>query len=315
MKIGFLIDPLATLQPHKDSTFAMLLAAQQRHHNVFTLTANDLWLQDGICWARLTPTQAKTNTPFFELGEPTTQPLAELDVVLLRKDPPFNIEYIYLTYLLEIAQSQGVAVFNNPSSVRDANEKLFATHFPQCCPSLLVSRDTQLLKEFIHAEQSTVIKPLDGMGGQSIFKLNHDDPNLNVILDTITNHQQKTVMVQRYLHEISEGDKRILLIDGQPVPYALARIPPADDFRGNLAAGATAEGRELTERDLWICEEIGPTLQRKGLVFVGIDIIGNYLTEINVTSPTGIRELDQLYDLNIAGTLIQHIEQHLNQQH
>lgn len=309
MKLGILMDPLASIKTYKDSSFAMLLAAQKRGFTIYTLTQHDLWLQDGITWGRLYPTLVKDQREnYFQLGEAEEQPLVELDVLLLRKDPPFNMEYIFLTYLLELAQNQGLLVINDPASVRDANEKLFTAWFPQCCPKTIVTQDKNLLKEFVRSQQTAIIKPLDAMGGQSVFKLKYNDPNLSVIIETMTQNGQKTVMAQRYIEEITTGDKRIILIDGEPIPYALARIPAANDFRGNLAAGAKGEGRELTEHDLWICEQVGPTLRDKGLIFVGLDVIGNYLTEINVTSPTGIRELDAFYNLDIAGKLMDVIE-------
>ncbi|MBS0351129.1 MAG: glutathione synthase [Proteobacteria bacterium] len=305
IKMGMLMDPISKIHVYKDSSFAILLAAQERGWLNYYLEPDALWLKDGICWGRMAKIIVKDDThDWFHLDDPIEQPLVDLDVFFMRKDPPFNMEYVHLTYLLEQAQRQGLQVINNPSSLRDANEKLFTAWFPQCCPHTLVTTQMALIKEFVYEEQTAVIKPLDGMGGRSVFKANANDPNLSVIIETLTENGKRLVMVQQFIEKITEGDKRILLINGEPVPYALARIPRNDDFRGNLAAGATGEGRELTERDLWICEQVGPTLKAKGLVLVGLDVIGDYLTEINVTSPTCIRELNHFFNLDIAGQLL-----------
>jgi glutathione synthase len=237
--------------------------------------------------------------------------LSELNVVLMRKDPPFDMEYIYSTYLLEQAQSAGVLIVNNPQSLRDANEKLFTAWFPECCPDTLVTRQDTLIRDFYQTHGDIILKPLDGMGGASIFRIKEQDPNLSVIIETLTEHGQKSVMAQRYIPDIVQGDKRILMIDGEPVPFALARIPAEGETRGNIAAGGRAEGRLLTENDRWICQQVGPKLREKGLIFVGLDVIGDYLTEINVTSPTCIRELDRQFGLNIASDLMARIEQYL----
>jgi glutathione synthase len=226
----------------------------------------------------------------------------------MRKDPPFDQEYIYATYLLERAESMGVYVVNKPQSLRDANEKLFTAWFPQCCAETLVAREPTRIRSFLHEQGEIILKPLDGMGGTSIFHLRKDDPNLSVILETMTQYNSRYVMAQKYIPEIKDGDKRILMINGEAVPYALARIPAQGETRGNLAAGGRAEGRELTEQDCWIASQVGPTLREKGLIFVGLDVIGDKLTEINVTSPTCVQELDQQFGLNIAGTLMDHIE-------
>ena len=309
LHLGVLMDPIASIKPHKDTTFAMLLEAQARHMKIYYLEPKDIWLQDGLIWARTYPLRVQDNpTQWFELGNSTEQPLTELDVLLMRKDPPFNMEYIYLTYLLEQAEANGLWVLNKPASLRDANEKLYATQFPQCCPKTVVTSQPDLLKEFAYNEEEIVIKPLGGMAGRSIFHVKADDSNLRVIIETMTQNGQQFVMAQRFVPEIQHGDKRIILINGEPIPYALARIPAPGDFRGNLAAGATGEGRELTDRDLWICEQVGPTLRNKGLWFVGLDVIGDYLTEINVTSPTGVRELDAQFNLNICAELMDFIE-------
>ncbi|MCX7120662.1 MAG: glutathione synthase [Gammaproteobacteria bacterium] len=310
MNIGFLIDPLEKINIKKDTTFAMLLASQERGWKNCVIMPENIWLRDGIAWARMQFLEVidDENNP-FNLGEIEEQPLVDLDVLLMRKDPPVDMNYIYLTYLLEQAESQGLIVLNKPSSLRDANEKLFTSWFPQCCPKTLVTTQSDLIIDFVHSVKHAVIKPLDGMGGHSIFRLSHDDPNRNVIIETVTQKNTRLVTVQKFIPDITQGDKRILMINGEPVPYALARIPAEDDFRGNLAAGARHEGRELTDRDRWICEQVGPTLKEKGLLFVGLDVIGDYLTEINVTSPTCARELDKLFNLNIASDFLDVIEE------
>ena len=305
MKIGFLMDPLHTIKIAKDTTFAMLLASQSRGFKNFVIMPEDIWLQNGIAWGKMQSVEVADNSknPFI-LGGSEEQPLVDLDVLLMRKDPPVTMDYFYLTYLLELAESQGLRVINKPSSLRDANEKLFAAWFPHCCPKTLVTSKTDLIIDFVETVDRAVIKPLDSMGGNSIFQLSSEDPNHHGIIEAITQRGTKKVMIQQFIPEIVDGDKRILMIDGEPVPYALARIPSPDDFRGNLAAGASYEGRELTDRDRWICEQVGPVLKEKGLLFVGLDVIGDYLTEINVTSPTCARELDQRYGLDIAGEFL-----------
>ena len=249
---------------------------------------------------------------WYEIIEESTIELQSLDAIFMRKDPPFDIEYITTTYILEMAQQAGTLVVNRPSSLRDYNEKMFITQFPQCCTPLLISRDSTKLRDFVSEQNDVILKPLDGMGGVSIYRVTPQDPNLSVILETITQNNQKTVMAQSYIPEITQGDKRILLINGNPVPYALARIPAEGETRGNLAAGASAVGLALSDNDLWICEQIAPTLKEKGILFAGIDVIGNYLTEINITSPTCIRELDTLYSLDIAGQLLDCVENQLS---
>ena len=313
VKLGILMDPITKIKVHKDTSFAMLLSAQARGWDIYYMEPGDIWLQDGLTWGHMRSIQVKDDaTDWFKLGEPRVQPLVELDALLMRKDPPFNMKYIYLTYLLEQAQAKGLLVVNTPASLRDANEKLYASWFPQCCPKTLVTSRANLLKEFADNEQDIVIKPLGGMAGRSIFRLNVNDANLPVVIETMTKDGKQLVMAQRFITEIKNGDKRIILIDGKPIPYALARIPAEDDFRGNLAAGAKGEGRELTDRDQWICEQVGPTLRDKGLWFVGLDVIGDYLTEINVTSPTGVRELDAQFGLDIANELMDFIEDRLD---
>ena len=314
-KIAFLMDPIETVSVKKDSTLAMIAAAQQRGLEVFYLQQDGLVLSAGVVTAltralKLRDDFCATLDPntagddWYALGDEQAVALAEMDIVMMRKDPPFDMEYIYTTYLLERAEAEGVLVVNRPSALRDCNEKLFATLFPQCCPELIVSRRMDQLKAFHKQHANVVFKKLDGMGGASIFRVMEQDPNLSVVLETLTNSGREQIMGQVYLPEIVDGDKRILLINGEPVPYALARIPSAGETRGNLAAGGRGEGRPLTDRDQWIAQQIGPELKRRGLMFVGIDVIGDYLTEINVTCPTCIRELNEQFDLDIAGDLI-----------
>ena len=314
-KIAFLMDPIETVSVKKDSTLAMIAAAQQRGLEIFYLQQDGLVLSAGVVTAltralRLRDDFCATLDPntagddWYALGDEQAVALAEMDIVMMRKDPPFDMEYIYTTYLLERAEAEGVMVVNRPSALRDCNEKLFATLFPQCCPELIVSRRMDQLKAFHKQHANVVFKKLDGMGGASIFRVMEQDPNLSVVLETLTNSGREQIMGQVYLPEIVDGDKRILLINGEPVPYALARIPSAGETRGNLAAGGRGEGRPLTDRDQWIAQQIGPELKRRGLMFVGIDVIGDYLTEINVTCPTCIRELNEQFNLDIAGDLI-----------
>ncbi len=310
--LAVVMDPIGGIKIAKDSSFAMLLAAKDRGWHLRYLEQGDLFLRDGRAFGRWRPLEVRRDEQdWFSLGEAEEGPLADLDVILMRKDPPFDMEYIYATYILELAQREGALVVNDPRSVRDANEKLYTAWFPQCCAPTLVSRDMARLKAFVTEVGDAVVKPLDMMGGASIFRLTPADPNLNVVLESMTEQGRRTIMAQRFVPEISAGDKRILLIDGEPVPYALARIPKEGETRGNLAAGGRAEGRPLSERDEWICRQLGPELKRRGLIFVGLDVIGDYLTEINVTSPTGIQELNRAFDLDIAGLLMDAIERRL----
>jgi len=311
-QLGIVMDPISAITIKKDSSFAMLLAAQAKGWTLYYMEQQDLFLQQGTVSAemkRLSVAEDAEN--WYQLEDTETRALADLDVILMRKDPPFDMEYIYSTYLLEQAQQAGVLVVNNPQSLRDANEKLFTAWFPQCCPETLVTRQAHLIRNFHQHVGDMILKPLDGMGGASIFRVKQGDPNLSVIIETLTNFGQTSIMAQQFIPEIAAGDKRILMINGEPVPYALARIPAKGETRGNLAAGGRAEGRPLTEHDRWICQQVGPKLREKGLLFVGLDVIGNYLTEINVTSPTCIRELDQQFNLTIAGDLMDSIEQQL----
>jgi len=316
MKLAVIMDPIESINYKKDSTLAMLLAAQQRDYQLFYLQPTDLYLQATEARARIQPLQVSADAKhWFRLSAAHDIALSELDVILMRKDPPFDMNYIYATYLLEAAEQAGVLVVNRARSLRDANEKLFALQFPQCTPECLVASSAATIKEFIQQQKDAILKPLDGMGGQSIFRVKHDDPNINVIIETLTEHGQRLIMAQRYLPEIINGDKRILLIDGEAIPYALARIPDAGETRANLALGGTAQGQPLTERDHWICQQLGPRLKEMGLMFVGIDVIGDYLTEVNVTSPTCIRELDAQFDLDISSILLDKIEEKIKTLH
>lgn len=305
VKLAVVMDPIASINFKKDTTLAMLLAAQERGWSLTYIEQDGLYLDDGKAMAIMQTLEVFDDPGcWFKLGEAEQIPLTTADVVLMRKDPPFDNEYIYSTYILEQAEMDGSLIINKPQSLRDCNEKVFSTLFPQCCTSVLVSRKMSLLRRFYETHDDVIFKPLDGMGGTSVFRLKKDDPNVSVIIETLTDHGKRQIMAQEFIPEISEGDKRILMIDGKSVGYALARIPAKNETRGNLAAGGSAKGVELSERDRWICEQVGPTLKEKGLVFVGLDVIGDYLTEINVTSPTCVRELDAAFDLDIAGDLM-----------
>ena len=312
-KIGIVMDPIEQINYKKDSSLAMLWAAQDRGWEIFYITPNELYIENGIAKALYCPLKVfKDPNKWFEKGQAACLELSTLDAILMRKDPPFNNEFIYNTYVLELAEQQGTLIVNRPSSLRDCNEKIFATHFPQCCPPHLVTASSQQLKAFHQQYQDVIFKPLDGMGGSQIFRLKPEDPNVSVIIETLTLQGQQTIMAQKFLPEIVQGDKRILIVDGKPMPFGLARIPAKGETRGNLAAGGRGVPVELNDRDLWICEQVIPTLKEKGLLFVGLDVIGDYLTEINVTSPTCIREIDDAHHLDIAGQLMDAIAQHLN---
>jgi len=300
------MDPIESIKPAKDTTLALLLEAQRRGWGISYGRLEDIWLRDGEAYGRLTRLRvADDPTRWFEAGEVHITRLGDLDVILMRKDPPFDMEYIVATYVLERAEDQGALVVNRPRSLRDANEKAFVAWFPDCAPPTLISRSLEEMQAFIAEHGRVVVKPLDRMAGQSVFVTDAEDGNHNVIVETVTREGSRFAMVQKYVPEIErEGDKRILLIDGQPVPLALVRIPPAGDHRGNLATGARAEVKPLTDRDRWICEQVGPVLREKGLLFTGIDVIGDFMTELNVTSPTGIRELERASDLRIAKRLL-----------
>ncbi len=305
LRIGIVMDPIESITIAKDSSFAMMLEIQRRGWEIFYILPQAMYVKAGIACATMHTIKVMDNPQqWFEYIATNDQPLHQLDAIIMRKDPPFNMEYVYNTYLLEMAESQGLKVINKPASIRSCNEKLFATHFPQFTPETLVSSEPERIKEFIAELGSIVVKPLDGMGGTMIFQIHHGDSNTNTILETITNYGQTTIMAQRFLPEFKEGDKRILLIDGVPFPHALARLPKAGESRANLAAGGTYKGVDLSAREWDICQSIGPQLKAMGLTFVGLDIIGDYITEINVTSPTCIRELDTIYSSNIAGLLM-----------
>lgn len=308
MKLGVVMDPIGTINFKKDSTLAMLLEGQARGFSLHYMELPDLYVRDGRARAGARSLQVFADAQrWHEFGPARDIDLAELDVILMRKDPPFDMQYLYATYILELAEAAGVLVVNRPRSIRNANEKLFAAWFPQCMPPTLVTADAARLRAFLAEHEDIILKPLDSMGGASVFRLRTDDPNIGVVIETLTALGGRHIMAQRYVPEIRDGDKRILLIDGVPVPYALARVPAKGETRANLAAGGTGVGVELNERDRWICEQVGPRLREQGLTFVGLDVIGPYLTEVNVTSPTCIRELDQIYSLNISATLFDRI--------
>ena len=312
ISLGVVMDPIADIKFYKDTTLALLLAAQERGWDLHYMEQKDLYLLQGEARANMRNLFVADNgDSWFELGLHEDKKLGDLDVIIMRKDPPFDNEYIYSTYILEAAQRDGALVVNDPRSLRDCNEKIFATQFPQCCPPVLVSRDMQRLREFHKQHGDVIFKPLDGMGGSRIFRCRQDDPNVGVILETLTEFGVQTIMAQRYIPAITEGDKRILVVDGEPVPYCLARIPAQGETRGNLAAGGTGVAQPLTEQDYWIVEQVAPTLKAKGLLFVGLDVIGNYLTEINVTSPTCAREIDKAYNTGIGSRLMDAIERKL----
>jgi glutathione synthase len=304
--LAVLMDPLPTIKPAKDSTVAMLAAAARRGCEVWCFGQGDLWVRDGRAHARLTPIEVTGGgKDWYRTGAPASRPLAGIDAILMRKDPPFDAEYIYTTYLLERAEADGVLVVNRPQGLRDMNEKAYTAWFPDCCAPTLITRDMDAMQAFLEEHGRIVCKPLDGMGGRSIFVIAAGDVNARVVYETLTDHGARYAIAQRYLPEIAEtGDARILLVDGEPAAQALVRMPAAGDHRGNLAAGAKAASRALTERDRWLCSRIGPVMRERGMLFVGLDVIGGFVTEINVTSPTGIRELEALQGLDIAGGLV-----------
>lgn len=312
ISLGVIMDPIASITFYKDTTLALLLAAQERGWDLFYMEQSDLYLEGGQAWASTRPLLVMDDqNHWFELGPRQERPLSELNVLLMRKDPPFDNEYTYSTYILEAAQREGSLVVNDPQSLRDCNEKIFATQFPQCCPPLVVSREPARLRRFHKEHKDVIFKPLDGMGGSRIYRCKEDDPNISVILETLTDFGTDMVMGQRYLPAIAQGDKRILVVDGEAVPYSLARIPASGETRGNLAAGGRGVAQPLTDRDRWIVEQVAPTLKEKGLLFVGLDVIGDYLTEINVTSPTCVREIDKAHDTRIGARLMDAIERRL----
>lgn len=316
LKIAIIMDPISQINIKKDSSFAMLLAAQARNHQLYYLEQGDLFLSHNKVKVHAKKLVVEENSQnWFNLAEIETFDGSELDVLLMRKDPPFDMEFVYSTYLLQLLQEDGVLVVNNPQSIRDANEKLFTAWFPQCCPPTLVSRNETDFREFLGEHGDIILKPLDGMGGSSIFRVQKDDPNVGVIIETLTQYGAQTAMAQRFIPQITAGDKRILMVDGEPIPYCLARIPAKGETRGNLAAGGRGEAQPLGEKDLWIASQVGPTLKEKGLIFVGLDVIGDYLTEINVTSPTCIREIDAAFDTRIAEKLMVAIESKVAKNH
>ena len=330
------MDPIQSINIKKDSSFAMLLEAQQRNYDLYYMEMSDLFIEDNQAKAYTKRLRVEENSESWYQFDNSLEPnsslepnrslelnnsqtpqktnLSDLDIILMRKDPPFDMEYIYATYILEIAEQAGVLIVNKPRSLRDANEKLFTHQFPNCTTATLVSRNKEQFKEFLTQHKDIIVKPLGGMGGHSIFRIKANDPNINVILETMTNHASHYIMAQRFIPEITQqGDKRILIINGTPVDYALARIPPEGETRGNLAAGGTGQGVALTARDYWLCEQVSEKLKAMGLIFVGMDVIGDYITEINVTSPTCIRELDSLYNLNISGLLMDALEEKIKE--
>ena len=310
MKLGVVMDPIETINFKKDSTLAMMIEAQRKGHEIIYITPDSLFINSGISYASSNKMEVRNDpSDWFTKEEETIIELSELDSILMRQDPPFNSGYIYNTYVLEMAARQGVNIFNNPGSLRDCNEKVYATEFPQCCTKHLVTSRKDFLTDFVLENKDTVIKPLDGMGGASIFRVKANDPNLNVILETITDHFTEKVMIQEFIPEITEGDKRILIVNGKPMSASIARVPAEGELRGNLAAGASAVAKSLSDRDLWICEEVGPSLVEKGLLLVGLDIIGDYLTEINVTSPTCFKEYKELCDIDVAEIFIESVEE------
>jgi glutathione synthase len=313
MRLGVVMDPIGAISYAKDSTLAMLLAAQARGFALTYLEQRDLLLRDGVAQGRMRALTVREDpSGWFTLGEPTLGPLSSLDCLLMRKDPPFDAEYIYTTYVLERAEAAGVLVVNRPQGLRDMNEKVYTATFPQCCAPTLVTRDMGDMAAFLREQGKIVVKPLHSMGGRSIFVLAQGDVNARVVFETLTDYGQHFAMAQRYIPDIAQtGDSRVLLIDGEPVPYALARIPTGGDHRGNLAAGARGVARPLNDRDRWLASEIGPTVAARGMLFVGLDVIGGFVTEINVTSPTGIRELDKQCGTAIGDQLIAAIERRL----
>lgn len=312
IKLGIVMDPIASINIKKDTSFAMLLEAQRRGWELHYMEMNDLYLHAGDGRARTRQLAVKEDKEsWYSFGSEQDLALQDLDVILMRKDPPFDTEYIYATYILERAEVKGTLVVNKPQSLRDCNEKLFTAWFPELTPDTLVSRSAAHIRKFHQQHGDIILKPLDGMGGASIFRVKQDDPNLSVIIETLTEHGSRFCMAQNFLPAIKEGDKRILVVDGEPVPYCLARIPPQGETRGNLAAGGRGEARPLSESDWKIARAVAPTLKEKGLIFVGLDIIGDRLTEINVTSPTCAREIEAAFPVSITGMLMDAIEKRL----
>jgi glutathione synthase len=306
LRVAVVMDPIEDIKPVKDTTLAMMLAAQRRGWELAYLELGHVWLRDGQALGRAHPIEVRDDTrDWFTRGEPAIQPLGGFDAILMRKDPPFDTEYVYATYILERAEEQGALVVNKPQGLRDMNEKVYTAWFPDCCAPTLITRDMQDMFAFLAEHGRVVCKPLYGMGGRSIFVLEAGDKNAGVVFETLTEYGSRFAIVQRYIPDIATtGDARVILVDGEPVPWALARIPSAGDHRGNLAAGAKGVGRPLDERDRWLAARIGPALRKRGMLFVGLDVIGGFVTEINVTSPTGVRELDRQFGTDIAASLM-----------
>ena len=312
LRVGMIMDPIESITPYKDSSFAMLLEAERRKAEIHYFNQSDLRIDSGVAMGRSRRLNVEDdNTRWWQFGAEEDLALGGLDVVLMRKDPPFDMEYIYTTYILDRAKAAGALIMNDPVALRNMNEKAYTAWFPDCVPETLITRSMDDMRAFLAKHEQAVFKPLEGMGGKSIFVIRQGDKNANVVFETLTDYGQRFAMAQVYIPEISLGDKRILLMDGEPVPYALARIPSDDDNRGNLVMGATGKGQPLSDRDLEICARVGPVLRDSGVIFAGIDVIGDYLTEVNVTSPTGMRELDDQFDLNTAGEMFDAIERHL----
>ena len=312
LRLGIVMDPIESITPYKDSSLAMLLEAQRRGAEIHYFTQSDLKLVSGTALGRSRRLEVVDDrSSWWRFGEEREIALGELDVILMRKDPPFDMEYIYTTYILDRARIAGALVMNDPEALRNINEKAFTAWFPDCVPPTLITRSMGEMRAFLAEHGHVVVKPLGGMGGRSIFVIRKGDKNANVVFETLTDYGRQFAMAQTYIPEISLGDKRILLFDGEPVPYALARIPSADDNRGNLVMGATGKGQPLSDRDREICARVGPVLRDAGVIFAGIDVIGDYLTEVNVTSPTGMRELDAQFELNTAGLMFDAIERRL----
>jgi glutathione synthase len=312
-RIAVVMDPIEHIKPQKDTTLAMLLAARQRGWEVHYLELQDIWLRDGVAMGRAHPLAVRAqDTDWFTRGAPVVTRLGDFDAILMRKDPPFDTEYVYSTYILERAEAQGALVVNRPQGLRDMNEKVYTAWFPECCAPTLITRAMGDMHAFLREHGRIVCKPLHGMGGRSIFVVDLGDKNANVVFETLTEYGTRYAIVQRYLPDIvTTGDSRVILVDGEPAPYALARIPTEADNRGNLAAGAKGVGRPLNDRDRWLAAQIGPALRDRGMLFVGLDVIGGFVTEINVTSPTGVRELGKQFGVDIAGTLMDAIARRL----
>jgi len=312
MKLAFVVDPLDSFQTYKDSTFAMMREAQSRGHALYAMEQDELAWRGGVVHGNARRIRLTGRKPaWYRADKPAMTPLKDFDAVLMRKDPPFDMEYVYSTYLLELAEAQGARVFNRPRAIRDYNEKMAIARFPAFTAPSVVARRESLIREFLAKHRDVILKPLDGMGGASVFRVRHDDPNLNVIIETVTHYGRRTIMAQRYLPEIRDGDKRVLLIGGKPVPYCLARIPKKGETRGNLAAGGTGVARKLTKRDREIAQALGPALAKQGLLLVGLDVIGDHLTEVNVTSPTCFQEIADQTGFDVAGMFVDALERAL----